>query len=867
MSDLSNIQDTLKKAFFQEGQRIVFWHDPDKEFIILLETLELEGITTIRLDQESHLEVKIRIEKNEPDKKFLLYAPSEEPDYESDWLLDIKLYSRNFRADRASILLQDLGLTKQSLKSHLALRKKFFDSKDRLNKLKAIILPEDNETDIDRKMLSVVARADQPELFHLIHIFFHGWLDASVFDLEVSPTLWGQVEKLELDGAFWGMVENTFGYQEETVSLKKFLIRLLVTDFARKLGAEIPLGLKPLMLPEKGWQNAVVCLSHWRDSAIRFESYDMLSNEVANLIHLKNHLTHYSSEQLVRVHTFLEVEKHLASCVRDLITESEETIQIEPIRAIISQRQSGHWASSALADNKYAPRAGLHAVYDAFLAAAEFLLLWQENKNRLEFLTPLDLYRAYETELYKFDQLYRHFSEAANIAEASGWDIAKPTRTMIELHYVNGFLSSLSLSWGKFLEATDGLLNNWQLSSIPNQYRFYERNVASWIDARETAKAFIIISDAFRYEAAQELLGIINNKYRLGATLTSQLGVLPSYTALGMASLLPHKNMNYNGTEVIVDGISSIAANRGEILAKVGGVACKSSALMTMKKEEGRDFVRDKKVVYIYHDVVDATGDDSKTEGKTFEAVRQAIDELGNLISYLSNNLNAGYIIVTADHGFLYTETPPGETDRTKLSEKPSNSFITKKRYVLGNKLDAQDGVWKGKVRTTATVDDETEFLIPRGTNLFHFIGGARFIHGGAMPQEICVPVLTIKQVRDLIKPKVVAVQVLGTHHRITTGVCRFQLFQMEPVGEKLKPITLRIGIYEADKPVSDIQMVKFDSETSNLEERKKWVTFTLTGKSFDKKKPYRLTLIDVETGIEQQSVEIIIDRMVFDDF
>ncbi len=136
------------------------------------------------------------------------------------------------------------------------------------------------------------------------------------------------------------------------------------------------------------------------------------------------------------------------------------------------------------------------------------------------------------------------------------------------------------------------------------------------------------------------------------------------------------------------------------------------------------------------------------------------------------------------------------------------------------------------------------------------------------MPQEICVPVLTIKQVRGKeTKAKPVTVHVLGSQHRITTGTCRFNLLQMEPVGERLKPITLKVGIYEGGEAVSNIQTVKFDSETSNLEERKKWVTLTLTGKSFDKKKNYRLVLTDAESGIEQQSVEVIIDRAVQDDF
>ncbi len=70
----------------------------------------LEGVTTMRLDEVGALEAKIRLERDEPNGKFLLYAPTEEPDYEIDWLLDIRLYSRSFRADRASILLQELGL-------------------------------------------------------------------------------------------------------------------------------------------------------------------------------------------------------------------------------------------------------------------------------------------------------------------------------------------------------------------------------------------------------------------------------------------------------------------------------------------------------------------------------------------------------------------------------------------------------------------------------------------------------------------------------------------------------------------------------------------------------------------------------------
>ena len=41
----------------------------------------------------------------------------------------------------------------------------------------------------------------------------------------------------------------------------------------------------------------------------------------------------------------------------------------------------------------------------------------------------------------------------------------------------------------------------------------------------------------------------------------------------------------------------------------------------------------------------------------------------------------------------------------------------------------------------------------------------------------------------------------------------------------------------------------------------------TLQDRQYDKKKPYHLLLRDAETGIEQQSVDVIIDRAISDDF
>ena len=168
----------------------------------------------------------------------------------------------------------------------------------------------------------------------------------------------------------------------------------------------------------------------------------------------------------------------------------------------------------------------------------------------------------------------------------------------------------------------------------------------------------------------------------------------------------------------------------------------------------------------------------------------------------------------------------------------------------------------------TAKAEGGLQFWIPKGNNRFHFAGGARFVHGGAMLQEIVVPVIRVKHRKDkgsrektLLKH--VAVQVLGARHKITTPKHRFNLVQMEPVAERAKAVTLKIAVYEGDEPVTTIESVTFDSTSSNFDERQKSVIVTLRDRQYDKRTPYRLVLRDADTGIEQESLDVIIDRVI----
>ncbi len=875
--DTRQIQDTLNRLYNEEGARIVFWNDPDKEFQTILPALNLDGVNLLQLNELGALEVKIRVERHDPTGRYLLYSPSEEPDYENDWLLDVRLYSRPFRADRASILLNELGLKNLHLRQHLADRRKFFDNKERLQKLKSLVEPNDLASDLDRKMIAMVVKAEQPEWFNIIRTLYHAYTDnGDEIDLQTEPAAWEQIEKFELDKPFWEMAKTTFGYSEETPTLKNLLLRLFVTDYVHHLKSAPPNALVHLILPTQGRSNAVVCLGQWRDSSSKGSSYDRLSEEVAALIRLEDYLLGLEITDLLDVMTFLVVERGIASRLRERVHQTADVINPDEVRSITTRRQAGHWASLKVNGSPVVPRRALHAVYDALVAAADFFALRNEHRDGFAFSNATALYRAYEDKLFRFDQLYRHFCEAADHAEAQGWNILKPLRESIENCYANWYVPTLALAWGNFLDpqGPTRLLSKWQLDQIPNQQEFFNRQVRPRLEEAENRKAYVIISDAFRYEAAQELTQELNGTYRFEATLTSQLGVVPSYTALGMASLLPHQTLLFkpNG-DVLVDGNpTSSTEQRGAVLEAVEGIVCKADQLVAMKKEQGREFVAGKRVVYMYHNVVDAIGDTAATENKTFQGVRTAIEELAALVTYIINNLNGNYVVITADHGFLFTESPPGQPDKTKLGQMPEGTVRAKKRYLIGRMLPDSDYVWHGKTSDTACAEGEMEYWIPKAGNRFHFTGGARFVHGGAMLQEIVVPVITVKHKKDKstredTKIKSVTVHVLGASHKVTTNRHRFELIQAEPVSERVKPITLKVATCEGDNAVTNVETVKFDSTSDKMDERKKWVHLVLQDHQYHKHTAYRLILRDADTGIEQQSVPVTIDRVFADDF
>ena len=860
------LTDTLHKIFQGENQRIVFWYDADREFNDGLSDLILDGVKVLRLDEIGSLEVKVLLELQDTTSKYLIYAPFAEPQISDDWLLDVRLYSRTFHADQASIVLNELGLASQSLRPYLTSRRTFLRSQDRQNRLKKWVKSEDSENELDLKMLAVLAKAELPDIFSILMKLFGELCSPSEQLLLVPQSSWDEIVKFELTESFWKQIASTFGYTEKEPTLNDLLIRILVTDFAKTLKGAVPLSLQHFIITNKNLAlTASVFANNWRSNINHYKNYNELSGTIAKQLKLETHLSDIDEQSLFETQTFECLERRIILC---LLSKMQAGFSFgQEIKSVVTQRLDGYWTMEQFASGAVNYR----VLYGAIVAAADLFELKSRHSAGLSYPDASAMYKAYTGELYRFDQLYRQFHEKADQIELSGTDILKGLREDVENCYGNWFIDQLALSWGSFVEQPNGngLLQDWRIQDVQSQQDFFNSSVENAMKAYPTGRVYVIISDALRYEVASELTGELNAISRFDADLSSQLGVLPSYTALGMASLLPHQTIDYkpNG-DVTVNGLPTGSFElRNKILASVSGTAIKAEDLLAMSREKGREFVKPHRIVYIYHDQIDAAGDTASTESNTFSATRTAINELTALTGFIINNLNGSIVLITADHGFLFQETSPGQQDKSGLDVKPTGTIKAKKRYLLGNDLGDNPKVWHGTTSITAGTSNSLEFWIPKGANRFHFSGGARYVHGGAMLQEIVVPIVTVKGLRGIEKPTKVNVSLLGTVKKLVNNTQRFEFIQTEAVSEKVIPVTMSVSLRDGEQLISNEVNLTFDSASEQMNDRKKSASLMLKAGNYDKKKEYYLVLRDIADKTEIDRIPLTIDLSFANEF
>ena len=835
MSD--RITKSLEKLF--EKHRIIFWYDGKQEMRSEYETVTIDYVEKLEINN-NEFGIKYRILREKPEQKFLLYHEGEQPLDIDNWLLDVLLAHGEFRADKVAMWLAelDLGLEFSDLiENHQG----FFSHKERREALKKLLNVNDTAQIIRMKMLSISTRAE-PRLDSILEILLSQLaknVDSSALDLELQT-----IESHNLKEFFWQQIALDYGYIHENPNLKDFAIALFKSAYYQEINDKNSLN-----------QEAIVFIKRWKDSIRHKEAFETLSEKYSEVLKIETDLQKREIPDILKIDYFRLVEQKI---IHDLILSiNKKTINGNEALKWIKEREQSHWYNE------------FEHLYEAIASAIQLIQTQLSTELLMDSLK--DGVQKYSSKWYKLDQYYRQFIYHSQQSGQS--TMMEGLSTQIENLYVNNFLLPLNNQWQTFIDRSE----KWTANPIKSQKDFYSHWVKPYI--QKDKKILVIISDALRYEIGEELLNKIRQEDRYEGTIEPALTLLPSYTQLGMAALLPHQELiitdNTSGT-VMVDGINSQGLiNRSKILENSHdgkATAIKAEELMKLNKIESRALVKENKVIYIYHNYIDTTGDKMASEERVFEAVTDTIEYLITLLKKLTG-ANATNIIITADHGFLYQHSAIDHSDYTTIDKSlknnqllveetekrptshsplPTNSLgdeesrdniesekekilYTNRRFILGKNLEEHSSL-KTFSSCQIGIKGDMQIQIPKSINRLRKSGsGSRFVHGGASLQEVVIPVIKINKKRQSDIRAVEIEIIRGAVSTITTSQLGITLYQTKPVIEKLQPRTLRIGIYtKTEELISDTHELTFDASSDNPRDREVKISLLLTRKADD---------------------------------
>jgi uncharacterized protein (TIGR02687 family) len=698
-----------------------------------------------------------------------------------------------------------------------------------------------------------LAEAEQASLSAILIGFLERYREADDLNEILAPYL--------LDGVFWDSVHDAFHYREAKPGLAKLVLKLLCSDLSYTLG-KTPVSLAGYTLQNSA--GAFRFCQVWRNTTSAKESYRYWTGWVTAAISslLETALSSIDLDTLLKIRT-IDVEKRILSLLTATLKDGDVKSLKKTLSVTDSRRSSVFAFSSEEESGRY--RTAYTACYYAARFSIDMSAFHPEGVDGAAAMAT-----AYCKTWYCIDQSYRLYHEA--VQGLTSWDLLKDISVRLDSVYVDGYLQRLGVQWEAALLGGKDSLGSWNIVPQSRQRDFYAKQVLPYLQGGEKRRVFVIISDALRYEIGMELSDRLSENKRLKVELRGMQTGLPSITKLGMASLLPQTAISLDEAgQVFADGKSTMGMDqRNKVLAAKTGIALDALELIKMKREESRALVRDFSAVYLYHDRIDAVGDKFASEEQTFAACRDAVSDLLLIVNYVANTLSGSHILLTADHGFIYTPADLEETHKSALPPTVPGALESKKRYILGKDMAEFPGTIRGTMALTLEASP-LNFLLPRGIQRFHFKGGAKFFHGGLMPQETIVPLLIIKPVSDPEKiesaRRKVEIGVLGLPQTITTRLVNIKLFQEEPVGETVLARSVRIGIYRGESALSDVVVFHANIREKEHTALKRTVQLHLLGESFDTKATYRFSMKDDDTGVELYGQDLHISLMITDEF
>ena len=120
-------------------RRIIFWHDPDREFEQTIDEISIPNVKVLKLTGSNNFYAKMLLSETDTENNYLVYNPISYQDVKDNWLLDIECYSEEFRADMLSIRMAEYNMPNNSaMRKALKLYNKFFENKERASKLASL---------------------------------------------------------------------------------------------------------------------------------------------------------------------------------------------------------------------------------------------------------------------------------------------------------------------------------------------------------------------------------------------------------------------------------------------------------------------------------------------------------------------------------------------------------------------------------------------------------------------------------------------------------------------------------------------------------------------------------------------------------
>jgi uncharacterized protein (TIGR02687 family) len=833
-------------------RRIVFWHDEDGEFADQVDELALPDVTLVKLTGRNNFTVKKLLSMDDLTGNYLVYDPlTYDKEQRDDWLLDVKLYSEEFRADLVSLQMEELLVEPSSaMRKTMKVYAKFLDNKDRRAKLRRIgrsyQTPLQLHIDIMAVLCGLSGGGSAQDV--IVAVLTAG------LDKESNAAL-VNIEKFGNIDAFWQLVQKYTGYvNENDRPLGELAAHILVTALSQTMPVK---GLERYV-SESCKTYCYQLVHEWQRSNDRDELLD-ICRYVERELCIADRFDHTGMDDLLKSDIFPAINESILK--RFFMEISDHVIKVDAILEAVENRRTAAWYD--LTENYVE---GLYYI-------AKMQKFYLAHTRSFHIVEPKGLWEFYTKDAFLMDSHYRHFHYCfGNTLKAPNTfleDALKKCSDVVENLYHEWYLKQMTDAWTRAIAGDLSMLG--YVSDIPEQRHFYSRYVS--MTASRAGRVFVVISDALRFEVAAELSEILKRSTRGNAELEAMQAMFPSITKFGMAALLPNREISTtNKTEVLVDGKSTInTAKRDAILQDTNSksVAVRYKDLLQMKKQERRNLVAGKEIVYIYHNTIDALGDKSATETKVFEACETAIHELTGMVKIITNDLSGANIFITADHGFLYTYKSLEESHKISRQTFDGEVYELGRRYALVSPETTAEYLLPVKTNRVIGGVPMKGYATQNTIRMKVQGGGENYVHGGISLQEMVVPVIVYKGMRagykEYVEVQNPGLSLISESRKVSNLMFSLDFLQKKPVSDKIQPCNYTLHFTDEEGiPVSDFQTVIADRTNANDSDRVFRVRFTLKQMAFNRNKIYRLVITN-NTDVAEE-VEFRIDIAFVDD-